>query len=128
MSEIKYLESRLGYKGETFGVIILIDWTEIDFYRQLFDFNYSTFNVNQDKKYVYLIYNEQNNFFKIGYSKNPLKRKKTLQGQEPNIALLKVWEKDVSFEKFLHKKYYKNRIRGEWFEFSFQELWELREL
>lgn len=57
-----------------------------------------------------------------------MKREKTLQAEEPDIAILKLWEKDMAFEKHLHKKYIKQRVRGEWFKLTFQELWELREL
>lgn len=128
LSEMKYMDSKLGGEGIPFGAIVLKDMPEIEFYRDLFGFDYFAFDLAKDQKYVYLLYNEKNGFFKIGYSKNPMKREKTLQAEEPDIAILKLWEKDMAFEKHLHKKYIKQRVRGEWFKFTFQELWELREL
>ncbi len=128
MSEVQYLEHKLGYEGLPFGCVVLKDLPEIDFYRDLFGFDYFKFKRVEDQKYVYLLYNGNNGFFKIGYSKNPMKREKTLQAEEPDIALLKIWERDMSFEKSLHKKYFKQRVRGEWFRLTFHELWELREL
>jgi hypothetical protein len=109
-------------------IIHLKNLKEIYFYRDLFGFRYSLFLPDEEKRYVYLIYNENNGYFKIGRSKNPLKREKTLQAEEPEIALLKIWEKDAVFEKQLHQKYFKQRVRGEWFKLSFDELWELREM
>lgn len=128
MSEIKYMDQKLGGEGIPFGAVVLKDMPEIEFYRDLFGFDYFAFDLTKDQKYVYLLYNEKNCFFKIGYSKNPLKREKILQAQEPDIELLKLWEKDMTFEKELHRKYAKQRVRGEWFKFTFQELCELREL
>lgn len=128
MSEVRYVESRVVDEGLTIGAVILKDVQEIDFYRDLFAFDYFRFKITQDRKYVYLLYNEKNGYFKIGYSRNPMKREKTLQAEEPHIVLLNVWERDMSFEKALHKRFFKQKVRGEWFKFSFQELWELREL
>lgn len=125
---MKYMDSKLGAEGLPIGAVILKDMPEIEFYRDLFGFDYFAFDLTKDQKYVYLLYNVKNGFFKIGYSKNPMKREKTLQAEEPDIAILKLWEKDMAFEKYLHKKYIKQRVSGEWFKFTFQELWELREL
>lgn len=108
--------------------IYLRTFTQKQFFRQLFDFDYNSFYVEDDKKYVYLIHSNSNGYFKIGYSKNPLKRERTLQAEEPDISVLKIWEGDGAFEKLLHKKYDHLRVRGEWFRLTFQELWELREL
>ncbi|WP_313189266.1 GIY-YIG nuclease family protein [Sphingobacterium sp.] len=128
MSEIRFMENKLGEEVLHIGAIILKDIQEIDFYRELFKFDYSTFKAIENRKYVYLLFNEKNGFFKIGYSKNPLKREKTLQAEEPNVVLLKVWEEGMSFEKKLHRKYFKQKVRGEWFNFTFKELYELKEL
>ncbi|WP_426791769.1 GIY-YIG nuclease family protein [Sphingobacterium sp. WOUb80] len=127
-SDLLALEKKFGEGGLlAANGVFLRDLKEIDFYRDLFNFNYSSFSVESGKQYVYLIFNQKNGYFKIGFSKNPLKREKTLQAEEPEIAILKIWEKDMSFEKSLHKSYFKQKVRGEWFRFTLTELWELRE-
>ncbi|MFC3355511.1 GIY-YIG nuclease family protein [Sphingobacterium zeae] len=127
-SDLLALEKKFG-GGSLFAAngVFLRDLKEIDFYRDLFKFNYSSFSVESEKQYVYLIFNQKNGYFKIGFSKNPLKREKTLQAEEPEIALLKIWKKDMAFEKSLHKRYFKQKVRGEWFKLTLTELWELRE-
>ena len=65
---------------------------------------------------TYLIKNKRNGYYKIGKSKDPLKREKTLQSEEPMIGIIKVFDKDI--ESVLHKDYKSFRIRGEWFELS----------
>ena len=68
------------------------------------------------KTKTYLIKNRRNGFYKIGKSRNPKHREKTLQSEEPDILMVKTWDKDI--ERVLHKKYNNYRIRGEWFELS----------
>ena len=65
---------------------------------------------------TYLIKNKRNGYYKIGKSKDPLKREKTLQSEEPMIGIIKVFDKDI--ESVLHKDYKSFRVRGEWFELS----------
>lgn len=127
-SDLLALEKKFD-EGSLFAAngVFLRDLKEIDFYRDLFKFNYSSFSVESEKQYVYLIFNQKNGYFKIGFSKNPLKREKTLQAEEPEIALLKIWKKDMAFEKSLHKRYFKQKVRGECFKLTLTELWELRE-
>ena len=72
-------------------------------------------NSNGNKK-TYLIKNRRNGFYKIGRSKEPLKREKTLQSEEPDIVMIKTWDEDI--ESKLHIEYKDYRIRGEWFELS----------
>jgi hypothetical protein len=57
-----------------------------------------------------------NNLYKIGKSKNPEIREKTLQSEKPSISIIKVFNKNIENE--LHLKYEKQRIRGEWFNLS----------
>ena len=57
-----------------------------------------------------------NNLYKIGYSKKPNLREKTLQSEKPSIKMVKVWDCDI--EKKLHKLYDEFRVRGEWFNLS----------
>jgi hypothetical protein len=69
------------------------------------------------RKYkTYLMKNKLNGLYKIGKSINPKYREKTLQSQEPEIEMVKVWQKDI--ENDLHFKYKKYRKRGEWFKLN----------
>tara|TARA_R110000823_G_scaffold299822_1_gene420566 strand:+ start:887 stop:1234 length:348 start_codon:yes stop_codon:yes gene_type:complete len=62
---------------------------------------------------TYLIKNRRNGFYKIGRSKDPLKREQTLQSEEPDIVMVKTWDEDIECK--LHKEYKDYRVRGEWF-------------
>ena len=59
---------------------------------------------------------QRNGLYKIGRSYNPKVRETTLQGEKPDIVMVKIWERDI--EKDLHKQYESQRVRGEWFELS----------
>lgn len=65
---------------------------------------------------TYLMKDQRNGLYKIGRSYNPKLREATLQGENPNIVMVKIWERDI--EKDLHKQYESQRVRGEWFELS----------
>lgn len=83
-----------------------------------------TYNKKIDNKYfknitktkTYLMKNKLNGLYKIGKSINPKYRERTLQSQEPEIEMVKVWEEDI--ENVLHTKYKKHRKRGEWFKLN----------
>lgn len=62
---------------------------------------------------TYLLKEKNTGYYKIGSSKNPSYREKTLQSQIPNTEIVKVWDKNI--EKMLHNLYNKERVRGEWF-------------
>ncbi len=68
--------------------------------------------------FVYLMKNTRNGFIKIGFSKNPKFREKTLQSEEPEIELLASIEGTIDLEKELHARFSAYRIRGEWFRLS----------
>ena len=68
-----------------------------------------------------------NNYYKIGISKNPTYREKTLQSEKPTIEMIafkKFPNRKIakSFEKALHSSYDSNRIRGEWFDLNQAEV------
>lgn len=70
---------------------------------------------------LYLIQCDETQQIKIGVSKNPNKRLKQLQtGNGSKLRLLKVYqiENDIFIEKRLHKMFWQNRRKGEWFQFS----------
>ncbi len=77
--------------------------------------------------YLYVMQNEH--YYKIGISKEPLKRLENIKNANPKkvilIITLFVPEPIVSvkfLEEFLHKQYQIQRGRGEWFDFSGGEL------
>lgn len=83
---------------------------------------------DKNEHYVYLLINCRNGLFKIGRSKNPLKREKTLQAEEPEILLIKYWVADKTFENQMHKFFYQKRVRGEWFKLNINDLLEIRKI
>jgi hypothetical protein len=65
------------------------------------------------KAKAYILKDENTGLYKIGRSINPKEREKTLQSEKPTIKMIKEFQDDI--EAQLHKKYKKNRVRGEWF-------------
>lgn len=70
--------------------------------------------------FVYLMHDTSNDFYKIGISKDPQYRERTLQSEKPTIE--KVCAKEFptrqiaeAIESALHKSFATKRIRGEWF-------------
>ena len=76
-----------------------------------------------DSCFVYLMHDSKNGYHKIGISKTPKYREKTLQSEKPTIDMIcakefpsrKIAE---AIEQALHKVYAEERIRGEWFDLS----------
>ena len=96
-----------------------------DFYKDFFDFQIDK-NFKEGEEHVYLMYNTRNDLIKIGQSKHPNSREKTLQSEEPEIVLLAMWQAPKSVEKELHKKFSSKRKRGEWFHLSFNDLEKIK--
>jgi hypothetical protein len=65
---------------------------------------------------TYLMKDNNTGLYKIGKSKNPKHREKTLQSEKPTIKMVKVFDKDI--EKKLHAIYNDQRVRGEWFDLT----------
>jgi len=101
-------------------------FNKIDFYRDFFSNNY-VINQSVGKEYVYLMLNNDTSLIKIGYSKTPNYRERTLHSQEPSIHLIACWETEKIKEKELHKKYNAKKIRGEWFRLTLSDLKEIEE-
>lgn len=87
-------------------------------------------NANKSEKsdysYLYLMLDNSSNNHKIGVSKNPKLRERTLQAQKPDINLI-FWEKfhkNIAYkiERNLHKYYDSKRTRGEWFDLTEKEI------
>ncbi|OVE61716.1 GIY-YIG nuclease family protein [Chryseobacterium mucoviscidosis] len=98
----------------------------VDFYREIFNDNYKRVSENHTD-YVYLMINTETALVKIGYSKNPNYREKTLQSKEPQIYLIACWNANRQVETELHRKFKQHRIRGEYFRLSFDNLKELKD-
>ena len=68
------------------------------------------------------------NYYKIGYSKNPTTRRRTIQTHNPFkvelCAILKT-QNYAQLEKRLHKDYYLKKTSGEWFELKYSDLEDL---
>ena len=69
--------------------------------------------VTNSKIQTYIMKDSSNGLYKIGKSKNPKYREKTLQSEKPSIKMIKVFSENI--EKELHKRYKAQRVRGEWF-------------
>lgn len=104
--------------------IRLIDKTE--FYREFFG-NKSLTPETDECDHIYLMLNKRNDYIKIGKSKRPSFREKTLQGDEPDIDMITFWQAPSQVEKELHKRFKDKRQRGEWFKLSFIELKQIKE-
>jgi hypothetical protein len=65
--------------------------------------------------YVYVMEDLRNSSFKIGKSKTPGKRERTLQSEVPQIVMRLSIPAEESHEKQLHEHFDEKRIRGEWF-------------
>jgi Meiotically up-regulated gene 113 len=104
--------------------IILID--PADFYRTFFNNNYKNENM-ENLDYVYLMVNNDTGYIKIGTSRNPRHREKTLHSQEPKIFIIAKWRCEKKVEKELHEKFKAKRIRGEWFNLQLIDLKRIQE-
>jgi hypothetical protein len=70
-------------------------------------------DISKPNQVCYIMKNKRNNLYKIGVSNNPKYRERTLQSEEPEIELIKVFKSNI--ENQLHRDYSKYRVRGEWF-------------
>ena len=98
----------------------------VDFYREIFNDNYKRASENYNS-YVYLMINTDTSLIKIGYSKDPIYREKTLHSKEPQIYLIACWNANRQVETQLHRKFRQYRIRGEYFKLSLDNLRELKD-
>lgn len=67
---------------------------------------------------IYMMLDGHTGFIKIGRSKNPSTRERTLQAQVPLLEMIWVCSGMNSDETHLHKIFDKKRLRGEWFDLS----------
>jgi len=77
------------------------------------------------REFVYLLGSRLHGWYKIGRSRNPRMRRFAVDAGLPfEIELLAVWETDwaVGLEKEMHHCWLENRVRGEWFRFTEEQL------
>jgi len=70
----------------------------------------------------YLMVDHNTGYHKIGYSKNPRYREKTLQSEKPTIEMLFKWRGGFGQEQELHEHFSDKRIRGEWFDLTAEDV------
>jgi hypothetical protein len=79
-----------------------------------------------DRGYIYLMKDNRNGLIKIGYSKYPEFREKTLQSEVPDIEMIYYNFGRMKLEKELHKSYNHKRIRGEWFDLNNNDIEQIK--
>lgn len=84
---------------------------------------------NRRKKmgFVYMMRCNRTSRIKIGFSVNPNYREKTLQSENPDVAL--IWKKEGTRddEMEMHARFSAYRFRGEWFNLPESELTKIKE-
>jgi hypothetical protein len=68
--------------------------------------------------FIYLVLDERTGYIKIGQSKNPSARERTLQSEKPHVTMIFSNLGDAELEQELHQEYARFRIRGEWFKLT----------
>ncbi|MDN3550503.1 GIY-YIG nuclease family protein [Mucilaginibacter aquaedulcis] len=107
------------------GIIKVEFIDKVIFYRDFFQNNHQT--SSEGSSFVYLMINTDTSCFKIGFSKNPAYRERTLHSKEPCVHLVAKWPCPNTVEKELHQLYKAKRVRGEWFNLNFKDLTEIEQ-
>ena len=89
-------------------------------------------DVKLDPCFVYLMCDSKNGYHKIGISKTPEYRERTLQSEKPTIEMVCAKEYPSrkiaeAIESALHKVFAEKRVRGEWFELNSADVLVLKE-
>jgi hypothetical protein len=84
--------------------------------------NLETLNKSHFDSFVYIMEDRRNGTFKIGRSKTPGKRERTLQSEVPEVVLRFSVPADENDERRLHERFDPKRMRGEWFNLTADEL------
>ncbi len=95
-------------------------------YLYLFSEMFGHSKKKKEKAYLYLMLEHSTGYYKIGVSKNPQSRERTLQSQKPDINVIfsRQFDKKSAFrfERKLHRLFDGKRIRGEWFELNKEDI------
>lgn len=81
-----------------------------------------TIRLSSFETFTYLMEDSRNGSIKIGKSRNPERREKTLQSEAPSVELRFAIPASHDMEASLHEEYASFRRRGEWFELSVFQL------
>lgn len=79
------------------------------------------------KGFVYLMQSGVHNLTKIGFSKKPKVREKTLQGEDPLLHMIFSMKGSMTDERNFHSDYKDKRVRGEWFNLTRQDIEFIKE-
>lgn len=90
------------------------------------DYVYGKKDVVKLNGYVYLMVDNRNGLTKIGFSKYPEYREKTLQSEVPDIEMIFYEKGSIKIEKEIHKAYEYKRVRGEWFNLNMDDIEEIK--
>ncbi len=71
---------------------------------------------------LYVMLDRNTGLYKIGRSKNPMSRERTLQSEKPVIDMVFNFSATNKDEKKLHNLFLEKRVRGEWFSLSNEDL------
>jgi len=71
---------------------------------------------------IYMMFDGHTKLTKIGISKNPSAREKTLQGEIPRLRITWKTTGTKSDESHLHQIFKEKRTRGEWFNLSSEDV------
>lgn len=77
---------------------------------------------------IYVMKDNHTGHYKIGRSKNPVKREATLLSQKSSIELLFFFEGTINQEKMLHEIFQDKWVRGEWFELTEEDLQSIKKI
>lgn len=72
--------------------------------------------------FVYVMKDSLRNTYKIGFSKKPDFREKTLQAEVPSIERIATYAGTMDDERELHRRFDNLRLRGEWFSLGESDL------
>ena len=87
----------------------------------------STVEFGSQETSVYVMIDKNTGYYKIGRSKNPKSRERTLQSEKPTIEMLFNYPALNIDEKELHNMFIEKRVRGEWFDLSGGDIQMIKE-
>ena len=82
--------------------------------------------ISGDCTKVYVMIDKNTGYYKIGRSRHPKYREKTLQSEKPTIEMLFNHKGRNKDETYLHNYFRTQRVRGEWFDLSGSDLNKIR--
>lgn len=133
--DVRFMPNRdfytsFGYEKPTVkGVVLDCNLKQVDVCRRAFITNLKEVNEPKTPKSftkIYVMIDKNTGYYKIGRSKNPEKRERTLQSEKPTIEMLFNRDARVKDEKELHNMFSDKRVRGEWFDLNGSDLSKIK--